>query len=377
MRILYVCTFYQKAMIFRDAMDHLEERGHHVIAFNAVPKGTPIDDKFKPIMDEKVVHRECFNFYDRLCFPLKQRKIKNAIEKEIDLRDFELIHSHTLFSGGWATYQLHKKYGIPYVVTVRNTDLNVFLKIPVFKHVAVKAINSASGVLFLSEAYRDKLLELCFHERDRSGVIEKSAIIPNGLEPFWIDHIAAPKHQVKKPLALLYAGRIDKNKNIETTVKVLDRLNAGGIAANLTVIGQIMYDSAEALLKSHKNVTVIPFLKKEELIRYYREADIFVMPSYHESFGRVYVEAMTQGVPVIYTQGEGFDKLFPEGTVGYSVKPDSVEEILEASKKIVDNYAEISANCVEKSRLFDWKIISQQLENLYIKAAAHPSGRRS
>ena len=60
MRILYVCTFYERAMIFRDAMNHLEKRGHNLTAFNAVAKGTKIEEKYKPIMDEKVIHRECF-----------------------------------------------------------------------------------------------------------------------------------------------------------------------------------------------------------------------------------------------------------------------------------------------------------------------------
>ena len=60
MKILYICTYYHRAMIFRDSMNYLEERGHSVIAFNAVAKGAAIADKYKAIMDEKVVHKECF-----------------------------------------------------------------------------------------------------------------------------------------------------------------------------------------------------------------------------------------------------------------------------------------------------------------------------
>ena len=56
MKILYICTFYHQAMIFRDSMDSLEKRGHKVLAFNAVSKGTKIADKYMPIMDEKVIH---------------------------------------------------------------------------------------------------------------------------------------------------------------------------------------------------------------------------------------------------------------------------------------------------------------------------------
>lgn len=368
MRILYVCTFYERAMIFRDAMNYLEKRGHKMTAFNAVAKGTKIEEKYKPIMDEKVIHRECFYKVDRACFPLKQKKFYDALEENINIKDYDLIHSHTLFNGGWATYKLHKKYGIPYVVSVRSTDLNTFLKIPVFKPIAVKVIDNASGVLFLSEGYRERFLEKCYKNRDKKSVIEKSAVIPNGLEPFWIDNIYKAKEKPHSPVELLYVGRIDKNKNIETTLKALDRLNNEGTSAHLTVIGKMYYSRAEALLSNNDNVTVIPFLTKEELIEYYRKADVFVMPSYHETFGRVYIEAMTQGVPVIYSRGEGFDRAFPEGTVGYSVKPDSDKEIADSVRKIVDNYQQISSNCIENSRAFDWTVVSRQLEDLYSEA---------
>lgn len=369
MRILYVCTFYERAMIFRDAMNYLEQRGHSLTAFNAVPKGTVIDDKYKPIMDEKVIHRECFTRYDRYVFPIKQKKIKESIENNIDISRFDLIHSHTLFNGGWATYQLNRKYDIPYVVTVRNTDVNIFLKIPFFKMIAVKILDHASGVLFLSEPYRDKVLKQCFKKNDRERILKKCAVIPNGLEPFWIENINKPK-KITSPVDLLYVGRVDRNKNIETTLKVLELLNEEGIDTRLTVVGQIMYDSAKQSLEQNVHTTVVPFMDKEELVRYYRNGDIFIMPSFHESFGRVYVEAMTQGTPVIYTRGEGFDNTFPEGTVGYSVKPDSIEEIAASVKRIIKDYPEISKNCIDNCRMFDWVMIAQQLEEFYTQAIA-------
>src|SRR5690606_19135661 len=41
--------------------------------------------------------------------------------------------------------------------------------------------------------------------------------------------------------------------------------------------------------------------QKEELIRIYRDCHLFVMPSRNETFGLVYVEAMLQGLPILYT----------------------------------------------------------------------------
>ena len=369
MKILYICTFYHRAMVFRDAMNYLEARGHRVLAFNAVAKGAKVDDKYKQIMDDKVVHKECFGKFDRFLFHYKQNKIRRSIESSVDLKDFDLMHSHTLFNGGWAAYQLHKAYKVPYVVSVRNTDLNVFLKIPMFKRIARTILDHAAGVLFLSEAYREKLLSLCYEGASRELLLQKSDVIPNGLEPYWLEHISAPKTAVHDPLQLLCVGKVDKNKNMETTLKVVDQLNDTGCRAHLTVIGQVLSETVKTMLENGKHVSVIPYLTKEELIDYYKAADIFVMPSFRETFGRVYAEAMTQGVPVIYTRGQGFDGTFEEGRVGYSVKADDVDEIIASIRKITENYGAVSANCVEKCTVFNWDDIAARLERLYEHAA--------
>lgn len=91
------------------------------------------------------------------------------------------------------------------------------------------------------------------------------------------------------------------------------------------------------------------------------------MPSKHETFGLVYAEAMSQGLPVIYTRGQGFDGQFEEGEVGYSVQYDSAEEIVDRIKEILNNYKTISNNCVEKVDRFDWDEIARKYIEIYLK----------
>ena len=104
---------------------------------------------------------------------------------------------------------------------------------------------------------------------------------------------------------------------------------------------------------------------KEKLIDYYRDADIFVLASISESFGLVYAEAMSQGLPVIYTKGQGFDGQFPEGRVGYHVDSNIVEDIVTKIKLIVDRYEEISKNCIKEVKRFDWASIAEQYYIIY------------
>src|SRR5699024_1841446 len=112
--------------------------------------------------------------------------------------------------------------------------------------------------------------------------------------------------------------------------------------------------------KIYKNIRELDFIKyvppktKEELIQIYRENAIFVMPSITETFGLVYAEAMSQGLPVIYTKEQGFDKQFEEGVVGYSVDCFNPEEISQNILGIIEKYNDISKNCIDLVKKFSW-----------------------
>ncbi len=365
MKILYLCTFYHRAMIFRDSMNYLEKLGHVINAFNAVAFGAKIDEKYLSIMDDKVIHKACFRKHDRYFYFHKQQKIEEALTEAYKVAEYDGIHAHTLFNGGWAARKIRKKTGVPYVVSVRNTDLNVFLSIPAFKKIAVKIVNDAAAVQFLSVAYKDAFIKKCYAHNPEL-VRKKSFVIPNGLEKFWLDNISAPKKLPNpKELRLLCVGKIDANKNAKSILKAMQLLEKRGISAKLTIIGQIVDANVQKELSEYKNAEILPYMTKEQLIAHYRNNDIYVMPSIRESFGRVYAEAMTQGLPVIFTRGQGFDGLFADGEVGYAVKPLDCTEIAEAIEKISNRYEEISRNCVEKCKQFDWTTIAKRLEEMY------------
>jgi glycosyltransferase involved in cell wall biosynthesis len=115
-------------------------------------------------------------------------------------------------------------------------------------------------------------------------------------------------------------------------------------------------------------VKYMPPKSPSELIEIYSSQDISVMPSFYESFGLVYAEAMSQGLPVIYTKGQGFDGQFPEGYIGYHVDADSSQNISNGILSVVENYGEISNRCPEASKIFH-RYEYQMNTNLYIKAA--------
>ena len=65
-------------------------------------------------------------------------------------------------------------------------------------------------------------------------------------------------------------------------------------------------------------------------------SDVFAMVSHHETFGLVYIEALSQGLPVLFTQGQGIDGTFSE-LVGVAARPSSVAGIRRGLEQIIDN----------------------------------------
>jgi len=76
---------------------------------------------------------------------------------------------------------------------------------------------------------------------------------------------------------------------------------------------------------------------------------------------------MTQGLPVIYSKGQGFDGQFEEGTVGYHAASKNEEEIADRIIDIMGNYETISRNCIQLSGKFDWAKIAGKYGRVYQK----------
>jgi glycosyltransferase involved in cell wall biosynthesis len=203
-------------------------------------------------------------------------------------------------------------------------------------------------------------------ETYKRSVLKKSMVIPNGIDEFWFDNLAQER-DLKKPLdiRLVQTGDINRNKNIETTVEAGSILMEKGFNVRLDVVGKIRDENVFAKIKKYDFVNYLGFRSKQELLEIYRNNDVFVLPSVTETFGLVYPEAMSQGLPVIYSKGQGFDGQFKEGEVGYGVNSFDASEIANRIIDILSDYNSISANVRTKINKFTWDSISDQYIYLY------------
>lgn len=318
-------------------------------------------------INNDIIMSRCFSNTDRLLFFTKQTKMFRDVTQKLKMNEFDLIHAHTLFSGGYLAYKLNKKYDIPYMVTIRNTDINKFFKYMIhLRPTGVNILLNAARVVFLSPVYRERLINNYVPENFKEEILKKSVVIPNGIDDFWLKNKYYRETLPEgKKLKLILVGSITPNKGINVSVKACELLIEEGYDIELTMIGKVERKAYKKMIESSKFIRHIDYSPKEVIIEHMRKADIFIMPSKHETFGLVYAEALSQGLPVIYTEGEGFDGQFPEGEVGFHVSKNDPKEIVEAIYKIMNDYLNISARCVKKVERFNWDMIAQNILNLY------------
>lgn len=316
--------------------------------------------------EKYLVKVPCFNKIDRLFYHYKYNKIYNQLISNINVSEYEILHAHSLFANGYIAYKVFKNYKIPYIVAVRNTDANVFFKYFIhLRKLGIEILENASKIIFISNSYKEKLLNKYIPKSKREYIENKCIVIPNGIDNYFFKTEQNKKNIVENKVNLVYTGRVDENKNLITTIKCCDKFLKNKYDVSLNVIGPITSKRYNKIIRKYKFINYLGKKNKEEIVEIYKNMDIFVMPSKHETFGLTYVEAMSQGIPIIYTRNEGFDKFFDEGVVGYSIKYNDYKEMNEKIELILNKYDIMSKNCLKESQNFNWKDIALKYIEIY------------
>ncbi|WP_439483845.1 glycosyltransferase family 4 protein [Cyclobacterium plantarum] len=320
--------------------------------------------------DSKIIYSFILNLYTRFNYHYKIRKIFNNVNSYFSVKEVNVIHAHTLFSDGGVAFRLNKEFNIPYLVTVRGSDVWAFFKYMVhLRSYGLKILLNASVIVFISPSYLDKLFSYSIFNEYRDLLIKKSIVIPNGVDKFWIENVKEKKYEIQSPLKLLFVGRIIKSKNLVNLSKAVIQLNSIGFSCVLDVYG----DPGSGFKPFMKFVDKFDFIKyngfinsKEELVNVYRSHSIFVMPSYNETFGLVYIEALSQGIPVLYSLNDGIDNFYRD--IGKAVDPTDINSIAEGIKSIYENYSSLLFDPKIIVNNHNWDLISKKYYDLYLKA---------
>lgn len=370
MNVLHINSNYLTSKLHENLIDKTETEELHNTIFMPIKEESKKDFLYQSKHD--IYYPVAFNDIDKYIFSYKQKKIYNKLKEILTLDNYDVVHAHTLFTDGNVALKLFEEYNIPYVVTVRGfTDIEGFFKLRInLRNRGRKILANAQKVIFLSELNRKQLLEQYIPSKSlQKDILNKSVILPNGIDDFWFTNEGTPKKiRNKESINFIQVGKIYKRKNILGSIAgIKDYDNKNSSKSTLTVVGGIEDKKYADKIKEETELEVqlVQQKSREELIQLYRNSDIFIMPSFQETFGLVYPEAMSQGLPVLYSKGQGFDNQFPDGEVGYAVDAENPQDIAQKISLIIKNYEEISKRSIEKYKEFNWDILSKHYVEIY------------
>lgn len=363
MNILHINLNYHKSLLYNHLSKHLIKNRCNIKVISPTIKGT---ENFSP--PYFVDNISMLEKYDRYFFNKRNKKIVKYIEENYNLKDFDLFHAHSLFSNGMIAYTIKEKYGIPYIVAFRNTDINYFFKKRIFlRKKGIKILKNAEAIISLSQPYKKQLLNKYIPNSSYKEIMKKIKVIPNGIEEFWHrNKNCNTSDNPSEKIQIIFVGDISKEKNVLTSAKACKYLiDNKNLKIDFLVVGKIKDKSQFRKLMRYNFIKYKPYQTKESLLNLYRNSDVFLMPSLRETFGLVYAEAMSQGLPIIYSRNQGFDQQFEDGIVGYSVNSRDPIDIANKIKLVLKNQKILSENCINLVDKFSWDKISKEYIHIY------------
>ncbi|MEN8249995.1 MAG: glycosyltransferase [Bacteroidota bacterium] len=302
--------------------------------------------------------RNLHSILTRSIFYLNRSRIKYLLASN----QFDIIHAQYIFSDGMLAYLINKKFGIPYFITSHNERyyFNHFLS----RRMAIQILRNANKVTPINWTNADYF---------KSVGLKNIELTPLG---FGKAFIKPQKAANTDKVRLLTISALIKLKNIDKVIfSIKDLVHQYDIS--YTIIGSgPEREKLEELAREHHLTHHINFCEyvpheriAEEMYRY----DIFIMPSYFETFGRVYFESMAMGIPIICAKNSGIFGFFKEGEEGISVDHENIEEITKALEFLIARPEErkrIGMNGQKLVMKHTWEHVVKALHEKY-KLAAH------
>ena len=320
-------------------------------------------------------------------------------------RDVRIFHAHALKRLGGEVRTAARLCKKPFVVSlhggvfdVPQAELDLMLK-PVENKSewgkpfgalfgSRRVLDDADYVICVGQSEMEKARKQLRHDR--------IAYLPNGVDcaKFAQADGAAfrAKHGIPGTAFLtLNISRIDAQKNQLLLLEAFIRFQAGRPDSYLVLIGpETQPDYAKKLRELiaasglANRVKLLPGLRNDdlELIQAFHACDLFVLPSMHEPFGIVVLEAWSAGKPVIASRIGGLQALVREGETGIFIDPNAPDAPADLAAKM-ERFARAPelrhaighAGHKEALSAYDWAQIGQQLETLYQRAEEHCARR--
>lgn len=301
---------------------------------------------------------------------------------DADVARFDVVHLHSLYLFHvWAAARACRRHGVPYLLRPHGT-LDPYLwnrhrfRKRIIEWAFQNSVIRGAAALHYTASEEMKLAEPYVH--GASGVV-----IPNGLDLAEYAELPPPgrvrtEHpEIGSRRIVLFLSRLNFKKGLDLLVPAFAEASRSVNDLHLVIAGPDdgMRRETERLIAEARigsRVTFLGMLDHAQKLAAFRDAAMFVLPSYSENFGIAVVEAMACGVPVAISDKVNIWREVQEAGAGL-VAPTKISAVAQQIVQLarLSDAEEMGARgrrLVEAR--FGWDKIAHDLESVYRSLAA-------
>jgi glycosyltransferase involved in cell wall biosynthesis len=365
LKILFVTTISNTVNAFLiPHIDFLVKQGHQVdVAYNIVQEVNPELTELGCTVHNVSFQRSPLNKKNYLAY----KKIKELIKKE----DYDIVHTHTPVASTCVRLACRRNEKVKILYTAHG--FHFFKGAPLPNWLIYYPIEK-----WLSK-YTDVLITINREDYERakkSFKAERIEQIPGiGLNTKRINNLVVNKCDKlgilgipRDAFVLLSVGELNKNKNHETAIKALAKLNNPNVYYVICGEGPLKenLNKLTVELGVEKQVKLLGF--RRDIAEFYKVADVFVFPSYREGLPVALMESMVAGLPVVCSGIRGNSDLIDNEKGGCLVSPSDFDMFAEVISKLINDKkvcSQMGLYNKEKIKKFDINIVSDRMGEIY------------
>ena len=191
-----------------------------------------------------------------------------------------------------------------------------------------------------------KKLNILSCSKSLTGVLKPELVFPSEVTNVWLKNRKKQLKKIttKKKINLLYIGRFRKEKGYANLIHLFKSLS---IKAELVMIGNDFKYLKKNDYPRNKNIKIFGQISStKELIKYYNQSDVFILPSYIEAYPQVILESLSRLKPiVVFNDIKYLKKTFPFGLINCKRNVEDLEKTL---KRLIKDYHKIQTSILKR-----------------------------
>ena len=304
--------------------------------------------------------------------------------KKLKTHQFDIVHAHSPFTTGNLAVQVARKQGVPLIATFHSKFKDDFKKevhsdflVKQMLKVVVNFFNKADEVWVPQESVKEVIREYGY--KGPLEVVENGSDLATDYPDSFFANARAELGIGKDEFVLLFVGQHIWQKNTRLVIDALEKLNdlpfrmffvGTGYAAN--EMHQLVHEKG-----LDGKVTFTGMLtKREDIVKYYAAADLFLFPSLYDNAPLVVREAAALHTPAIMVEGSTAATILRDGENGFLSGGD-LDSFAGKVRSLMADRALVRKVGIQASRSIvrPWEDVVEEVQDRYKALIARKAGK--